>query len=138
MLIHSTADRHLGCFHFLGIMSNATTSICVHISMQICMLSYFLSIFLGVELLIHVIILVNFLRKCHPVFCSSCIILHFYQHEGSTFSSVSPTVVFLFFIFYNSHPNGCVQIEPFSFLPHHATHVSTHSFLAQGPDSGLG
>ena len=32
LFIHSSADGHLGCFHFLALMNNAAVNSCVHVS----------------------------------------------------------------------------------------------------------
>lgn len=57
-----------------------------------------------VELLSHVVILFNFVRKYHPVFHRSCTIL--YPHQ----ECITHTYQYWFYVwecFSNSHPSGC-------------------------------
>ena len=55
----SSVDRHLGCFHTLEIVNNATMHIGVDVSFQISIFAFFRYVS-GVELLGHVVVLVSF------------------------------------------------------------------------------
>lgn len=48
--IHSPTDGHLGCMHFVAMMSNAAAGIYMYKSSCDCVLSVFLGGSLGVEL----------------------------------------------------------------------------------------
>ena len=94
LFIHSSVDRHLGCFHDLAIENSLTVNNGIYVPFSILVSSGYMprsgiaGSYGG--------FIPSFIRNLHTIFYSGCINLHFHQHCESIPFSLHPLQQVLF------------------------------------------
>ena len=106
LFIHSSVDEHLGCFHILAIMNNASRNLHVQILCRHILL-FLLSVYIGVELL-------GYMRNLSLIFWGTA---KPFSKEAMPFYNLTSSIQWLkllqtfvhicYCLFYFSHLNKC-------------------------------
>ena len=78
LLIHSSIDGHLGCFHFLAPINNVVcvcVCVCVYLWTYICVDIHFYLLGYIVGWLGHMVTIFHYVRNCQDVFQGGCTLL---------------------------------------------------------------
>lgn len=86
-------------------------------NMSETLFSVLLGICLEAELLDHMVVIFKFLKRFHTVFHSSCTILHFQMHKGSSLYILANT-----YLLDSSYLNGCDEVVSTFLGKDHATY----------------
>ena len=115
-LIHLSVDGHLGCFHVLALVNNATMNMGVYKYLFGALLSILLGIYPEMELLDHIVVLFLIFRGTAILF--STVDAPFYiptnSAQGFQFSPHPCQHLFSVqdsFFFYSSRRNGCEMVS---------------------------
>ena len=121
-LIHLSVDGHLGCFHVLALVNNATMNMGVYKYLFGALLSILLGIYPEMELLDHIVVLFLIFRGTAILFSTVDAPFYIPTNSAQGFQSFHLLVNICYFLFlkffYSIHPNGCEMISHCGFDLH--------------------
>ena len=136
-LTHSSADRHLGCFHVLAVAISAATNIGVQVSFSVLVSSGYVPSS-GIARL-HGGLIPGFPRNLHSVLHRGCISLHSHQQCKRVPSSPPPRRSYLLFLLVRTEGTGaCPSSGPGQPLRPQGSGESPLAGTPGGPTSSLG
>ena len=117
LFIYSSINGHLGCFHILATVNNASMSVGGQIHFHVPVFIYFGYIPRRGVFKSYSNSMFNFLRNHHTIFHSCCTILHS-QQQWARIPTFAHSHQYVLFYFANSHPNACEMESPHGFDVH--------------------